>query len=1365
MTLPAGSYAYAVTALDGIGGETQPVLLPTVTTTTPTNITINWIGVPNAFAYNVYRSTPGTGFELLSTGSMPATCGGPPQSLPVSNQCVTIPPIPNTNGGKPLFSYVDDGTAVPIAPIVVSPGANVVIRPNEGNLVDFTVPSTANIPVGQAFTVSGITDNPILNGVYIVIATSATTITGEATFNIPSMGSSTSGATLGFAPLAEDTTEQTELLKIPGDNPPVSYGPPNVIAVFPPPIQRLGVSAVAGNAQVGASEQLMQQQTATIGQNGLMPFNVQIFGAVYANPSGVPVTEITFTGNLPAPVNVGDHVRITGTANFNGFYTVQTTNPGSTGAALNSLLLLPAVAPGTSENPAAGFMQFELVVVSLTSLYNAPTGSRQTISGSTSTPPNNFNGTFTVRSGGASVLGLVLQVPGADAATANGSGGQITPAGGVSTAGVSAAAGTAALFTPRYARLTQGETITFPPADPLVNIDVANVGLVPFVLKVVSIGESTNSTPPYTFITFPANAPLPEGLRASGSGNSDQLRVTGTPNYGGQTYTIIGGNGVVVTAAAGTPIPTTSPTGIPTLYCRETHGFATQSASTTPPISGQAIATFCLTRMNYTPPTLFPADFIGVLQGAKNPSYDATFHQVRANNPAGVVGNPTALNLNVPNAFLFGASGSPNPPAQPATYGTGGSTGGGGGPTPSPPPPPSPPVSGAEAATINGGIVGLLSPVPQMLQFTNRMILAMGNGYPPQYVPDGTGTAVNPAIQYQASVSIPAGNQEAYGALATITLTNNPDPNGVNPLTPGTQFLLTAPTSSEPDFSVVGQIIAVQPAPAFTNPNPPPPTITNAPGNTFTAWLLINPSTQIPTGGPGFIVTQTVAPLPNNYVVNFPVWQPNISVAVGDLYQPATQPASSCVGGPPGTIGGTGGGNGGVYIRCTQAGITSAPEPHWPDPCATKPSPGTFPIKNIVEKGTPGTPPTAISGTAAPTSGQVIWEEVGWINGPNGVAPAPPGAAHEAVYSDCLFLFNTYPHQTGNATTGWGIDGPTALRQSDVNNPFSWNPINQSFVDKDDGFEGMGLGTFTIAAVGITPVGSLFLYKNFSSYQFTGLFQAGANLARIRTDRGCTAPRTIRFFPGLGESRLTHLGISVTDGVSDQIISDAVRPYLFATNDRSSSDIQFMDPVWAPFSYADMTANPPMYCCAIPVGEKGNSLGALTRALCFDVGQQGWYPIDFPFSISLIKQVLVTPQAAITFLGGWDDGLIQRWQYGDMLWLTNGPAPMQVAWFYRTPLTASANPDQRVFAQQVVFKGIDSHNLGPMFTEISVDGFKIPQRPNYTQFVSHNFWSVSTIMRTGNKFHAILSGTGGVEISGDDFHIVPKPIAGRLIVA
>jgi hypothetical protein len=178
-------------------------------------------------------------------------------------------------------------------------------------------------------------------------------------------------------------------------------------------------------------------------------------------------------------------------------------------------------------------------------------------------------------------------------------------------------------------------------------------------------------------------------------------------------------------------------------------------------------------------------------------------------------------------------------------------------------------------------------------------------------------------------------------------------------------------------------------------------------------------------------------------------------------------------------------------------------------------------------------------------------------------------------------------------------------------------------------------------------------------------------------------------------------------------------------------------------------------------------MGALTRALCYDLTKPGWYPVDFPFSVSVIKQVLLNPLAPVTLLGGFQDGLIQRWQYGDFLWLTLGPSPIHVNWFYRTPITASQNPDQRVFVQEISIKGVNSHGLGAIAVTPTIDGFGFPSRPTLIQYrnTGSDFLAVASVMITGQRFFADIFGSGGVEIDGDNFHMSPKPLVGRLVIA
>jgi hypothetical protein len=79
---------------------------------------------------------------------------------------------------------------------------------------------------------------------------------------------------------------------------------------------------------------------------------------------------------------------------------------------------------------------------------------------------------------------------------------------------------------------------------------------------------------------------------------------------------------------------------------------------------------------------------------------------------------------------------------------------------------------------------------------------------------------------------------------------------------------------------------------------------------------------------------------------------------------------------------------------------------------------------------------------------------------------------------------------------------------------------------------------------------------------------------------GNISPRSLQFVPGFGIMRLSHLGFAVTDGINDKLENpEALRPYLFG----GQSDISPIDWNYIWFAKAAQTANPPMYCCAVPV--------------------------------------------------------------------------------------------------------------------------------------------------------------------------------------
>ena len=474
--------------------------------------------------------------------------------------------------------------------------------------------------------------------------------------------------------------------------------------------------------------------------------------------------------------------------------------------------------------------------------------------------------------------------------------------------------------------------------------------------------------------------------------------------------------------------------------------------------------------------------------------------------------------------------------------------------------------------TPSGGVIGMCSLLPQMVQFTNRVAIALGNGFAPQLYSDSTGTPTNPATV----VSVASMSVDANGVV-TVTTTL---PHGLTSSNVGTNVILSGMT-----IGLYNGTFVVLTVPSTTT-------------------LTIRNAASIGSGTATGTLTVTTIPIYNTFIPAYPKWVASSQYTPGSIVEPTT---------------GTGN-----FFKAVQAGtgVTAGSEPTW----ANAPALG-----NEIGDGT------------------VIWQNQGPILGS---VPAPPGCGHITVYAGSLWFWNTWPVNTAS-----GLDGPTSLRMSDANNPFSYNPVNQAFLDKDDGTEGMGLASFTISAEGIPPEGSLIAFKNYAGYQIVGVFGASFfSIQRTRSDMGCMAPRSIQFVPGFGISRMAHLGIANFDGVRDTVASEEVRPYLFPLNDPLVSDITVADATWIAGTQAALTANPPLYAVFIPIGNSG---GALTRGLTYDMVMRTWSIVDLPFSINCIYQARPVASNPITLLGGFQDGLLHRWQGGDTQWL-QGASPTYV---------------------------------------------------------------------------------------------------------
>lgn len=439
-----------------------------------------------------------------------------------------------------------------------------------------------------------------------------------------------------------------------------------------------------------------------------------------------------------------------------------------------------------------------------------------------------------------------------------------------------------------------------------------------------------------------------------------------------------------------------------------------------------------------------------------------------------------------------------------------------------------------------------------------------------------------------------------------------------------------------------------------------------------------------------------------------------------------------------------------------------------------------------------GNPDAAIKGTGETrVDNQIIWMLIK-ENVDLAKQYPPIGAAHIITHANALWAWNTSPtNSTGNGS----IDGPSVLRMSAPNDADAWPLVNTELIGQDDGTQGTGLATFTIAEAGITPDANLVVFKDYSTYVVKGVFQASDfAVQQIKTDMGCLAPRSIAFATAWGVFRFSHIGFAWFDGMNDHILSEEIRPYIFGDRVTPGVDFSRLSKM-----RGTLVANPPLYVCSAPTKD-----GLTTRIFAYDLVQKAWMICDYmngsnpdfspngvQYPITHMAQLRprsplggLTPVGngnAITIIADFGPGnvaSIRQWQEGDTAWDATSP-PTPVAWSFRPQEVGE--PGSRAYFRRANVRlvapqpgQITGHfNIGEESqpNNVQLEGGAGPSHgtaPNIATtanyFGNEDLGVALDVHQTGPSLNGTYSGSGPASIEGVDYHIAaknPRPFGQR----
>ncbi|PWT72279.1 MAG: hypothetical protein C5B60_09770 [Chloroflexi bacterium] len=169
--------------------------------------------------------------------------------------------------------------------------------------------------------------------------------------------------------------------------------------------------------------------------------------------------------------------------------------------------------------------------------------------------------------------------------------------------------------------------------------------------------------------------------------------------------------------------------------------------------------------------------------------------------------------------------------------------------------------------------------------------------------------------------------------------------------------------------------------------------------------------------------------------------------------------------------------------------------------------------------------------------------------------------------------------------------------------------------------------------------------------------------------------------------------------------------------------------------------------------------GTMTRIFCFDLTLKCWTIVDLPFSISVLKQFRIMGQPPVVISGGfWDTTVRRLFSHGIPDW--DG---VPIDWFMRTTEVYDQGGDVRIHYRRLRIRG---SGLGPVIVLPNYDGFDgVPLPALFRALGSNQFQAEAGLMSQAVNCHADISGSGPVLIDSVDFHAVPTAIGAGAVIS